>query len=182
MLGPADTLTTPRLTLRPFVADDAAAVFAYASQPGFFTFLDHVPLRIRSDYRRSDAESHLRELAALAAAGWPSWAIVPHGGGAVGAIRFHRDIAGGPDPELGYGIDPRRWGEGLASEAAGAVMAWAAGRTAKAVARVHPANVASRRVLERAGFRLAGPDGRGRLSFCWAPPNLNPAPASPAPS
>ncbi|MEK6985154.1 MAG: GNAT family N-acetyltransferase [Candidatus Thermoplasmatota archaeon] len=182
MLGPADPLTTPRLALRPFVPDDADAVFAYASQPGFFTFLDHVPLRIRSDYRPSDAESHLRELASLAAAGWPSWAIVPHGGEPVGAIRFHRASDGGPDPELGYGIDPRRWGEGLASEAASAVMAWAAGRTTKAVARVHPANEASRRVLERSGFRLVGPDGRGRLAFCWAPPNLNLAPASPEPS
>lgn len=170
-MRPAMPLRTGRLTLRPLVAADAPAVFAYASQPGFFTFLDHVPLAIRQGYRPEDAEQHIRELDEMARAGWPNWAIVPHAiGKPVGAVRFHPAADASGRPELGYGLAPACWGRGWATEAAAAVLAWAAPDTPQVVARCNPANAASRRVLERLGFRPEGPDARGRLAFCWTSP------------
>ena len=59
------------------------------------------------------------------------------------------------DPELGWGIDPERWGRGYATEAARAALehGWALG-FARAVSVIHPANAASIRVAEKLGERL----------------------------
>ena len=156
----APALRTGRLTLRPLGPDDAGAVFSYAGQPGFFRHLDHVPRHVRDAYTPADAQAHLAELLALAAAGWPNWAIVLDGR-VVGAVRLHA----GPDgPELGYGIAPDAWGRGIATEAGKAVVAWARPH-GDLWARTHPGNVASQRVLARLGFHREGVDGHGRLRF-----------------
>ena len=121
----------------------------------------------------------MRDLEALAAKGFPSWAIVPHAvGRPVGAVRFHPASEGSGLPEMGYGLAPSCWGQGWATEAAAAVLAWASRDTPRIVARCHPGNVASRRLLERIGFVSIGADARGRLAFCWTAPNLNPEPSS----
>ncbi|MDP4023073.1 GNAT family N-acetyltransferase [Methylobacterium sp. NEAU 140] len=65
---------------------------------------------------------------------------------------------GGEAPHLGYWLGRERWGTGLMSEAAAALVhayfAWAGGTRLIAEARVD--NPASRRVLERAGFVAEG--------------------------
>jgi [ribosomal protein S5]-alanine N-acetyltransferase len=61
--------------------------------------------------------------------------------------------------EIGYGIVPSRQGRGYATEALLAMiaMAWADARVRTVVAGTDPGNVASQRVLEKAGFRrIAG--------------------------
>jgi ribosomal-protein-alanine N-acetyltransferase len=61
--------------------------------------------------------------------------------------------------EIGYGIVPSRQGRGYATEALRAMiaMAWADARVRTVVAGTDPGNVASQRVLEKAGFRrIAG--------------------------
>jgi RimJ/RimL family protein N-acetyltransferase len=58
---------------------------------------------------------------------------------------------------LFYRLDPAAWGDGVASEAAIAVVAWA-NRYAPGypiIARVRPDNIASSRVATRAGLRRA---------------------------
>ncbi len=179
-MRPAGRLTTPRLLLRPFREDEAPAVFGYAGRPDFFRYLDHAPLRLRQDYQLADAEEHLLRLRELDAQGWPHWAIIPHAvGRPVGAVRFQPAHDDSGLPELGYGLAPAAWGHGWASEAAAAVLAWCAPDTPTVVARCHPENAASRRLLERLGFAAMGPDANGRLAFCWTAPNLNPGPTSP---
>ena len=156
---------TGRLHLRPFGAGDAQAVFAYASAPAFFRYLDHVPERVRTEYHPSDAQDHIRELQALAAAGYPHWGIVPLDTGIpVGAIRFHpaTDIA---LPELGYGLGPEWWGRGYATEAGQTVLPWALRQVPAVVARTSPENLPSQRVLQRLGFARHGIDGRGRWTY-----------------
>lgn len=156
---------TPRLILRPFGHGDAPAVFAYASQPGFFRYLDHVPDRVRNAYEPHDAQVHIRELQALAVEGFPHWAIVPHDVGIpVGAVRFHpaRDLV---LPELGYGLGPGWWGHGYATEAAKAVLPWALRQVPAVVARTSPDNLASQRVLDRLAFQRTGIDARGRWTY-----------------
>ena len=156
---------TERLLLRPLGPGDAPAVFAYASQPGFFRFLDHVPERVREHYQPSDAQEHIRELSALAVEGYPHWGIVPHDVGVpVGAVRFHpaSDIG---LPELGYGLGPSWWGRGYATEAAQAVLPGALRQVPAVVARTSAANVASQRVLARLGFELNRIDARRRWVY-----------------
>ena len=81
----------------------------------------------------------------------------------VGGIGF----AGPPDAEreveLGYGIVPSRQGRGYATEAVVAMlsMAWADPGVTAVVATTARGNVASQRVLAKAGFRLAGRAGAG---------------------
>lgn len=62
------------------------------------------------------------------------------------------------EPVIGYAIDPERWGEGLATEAAAALVDIAFSVTAidhiGADTRVH--NPASQRVLRKLGFDYAG--------------------------
>lgn len=61
--------------------------------------------------------------------------------------------------EIGYGIVPSRQGRGYATEALRAMiaMAWADARVRTVVAGTDPGNVASQRVLGKAGFRrIAG--------------------------
>jgi len=67
-------------------------------------------------------------------------------------------------PHLGFWLGTPSWGQGLATEAAGALIdayfAYAGGQELTAAARV--VNPASRRVLEKCGFVH---EGAGRMSF-----------------
>ena len=60
------------------------------------------------------------------------------------------------DVELGYFIEPSRWGEGIATEAAFAMRDEAFGRCglAELIGRCRVENAASRRVLAKIGFRM----------------------------
>ena len=67
--------------------------------------------------------------------------------------------------ELSYRLRRRHWGRGLAAEASAALIAvlFAESEVDRIFASTHPANTASRRVMEKLGMRLAagtGADGR----------------------
>jgi RimJ/RimL family protein N-acetyltransferase len=71
---------------------------------------------------------------------------------------------------LFYRLDPPAWGDGLAGEAATAVVAWARAHIPRrpVVARVRPDNVASARVAVRAGLRRAEHlDSQGEDGLDW---------------
>ena len=79
--------------------------------------------------------------------------------------------------ELGFHFLPQFWGKGLATEAAQAVIAHAFGplRLKGLIAGHHPDNVASKKVLEKLGFRythdeLYPPTGLMNPSYFLAPP------------
>ena len=71
--------------------------------------------------------------------------------GMVGLKEIHDGQA-----EVGYYVDPERWGEGIASAAVRAACAYAfeALGLDRVAAHTLESNVASRRVLEKAGFGL----------------------------
>jgi RimJ/RimL family protein N-acetyltransferase len=60
------------------------------------------------------------------------------------------------DFEVGWWLDPARWGHGLATEGARAIVVEAFGRIGapSVIARIQPTNRASVRVAERLGMRL----------------------------
>lgn len=70
----------------------------------------------------------------------------------------HTRIGGREEIEAGWAIAPERWGEGLATELAHACTAVGFGTLAleDIVAFTQPTNVASRRVMEKAGFAYDG--------------------------
>ncbi|WUL96439.1 GNAT family N-acetyltransferase [Streptomyces caniferus] len=79
-------------------------------------------------------------------------------GTALGSIGFH----GPPDAEgfveIGYDLSPSARGAGWATDATRLLAGWAAARpeVRTVCALTEPENVASQRVLQRAGFRFVG--------------------------
>jgi RimJ/RimL family protein N-acetyltransferase len=149
------TLETPRLRLRALGAADAAAIWEIFSDYRVTRFWgrprlerpDQVP-----ELLRSVAEGlHTRTLF--------QWGIEELGGtSVVGTCTL-----AGVDPlhqraELGFALAFEHWGRGIASEAVSAVVAFAFGEMGlhRLIADSDPRNVASARVLEKAGFRREG--------------------------
>ena len=70
-----------------------------------------------------------------------------------GALR-RIEIGGAEEVEVGYALAAEQWGRGLATEMAAALVAHAEGHGFSAlVAYTEPTNAASRRVMEKVGFR-----------------------------
>lgn len=129
-LPPQPTLQTPRLSLRPLRADDAPAMLRELSD----VEVARETLNIPHPYSMARAEEFLADIPKRFEAGrGVVWAIVERApdarvaGAAAGALigavglnltRAHRRA------ELGYWIAKSRWGQGIATEASRAVMAY----------------------------------------------------------
>src|SRR5215210_762396 len=149
-------LETERLLLRKMRLDDAEAMFAYASDP-------EVTRYVLFETHRSveDSEAFLR----LAVEGYErgdfgGWGIVLKDSGAfVGTCGV--DVNYAPEharAELGYVLSREHWGRGLMPEAVKAVIRFGFGRMGlnRLEARCIAENVASARVMEKAGMAYEG--------------------------
>lgn len=156
-------IETDRLRLRPVRSDDLHDLHALWADPrvGRWLWDGRTVGRIRS--RRA-----LR--AALASArreGIGLWAVYPRDdGGLIGFCGFRR-VTGGEDVEIVFGIDPSWWKKGVATEAAAAVLREGFARHGwdRVVAATDPPNLASRRVVEKLGFRFDRRERRGGGDF-----------------
>lgn len=110
----------------------------------------------------------------LDAEGWYGWYALLPGAGGGGSRRLAGACGyfGPPDAdgrvEVGFSVLPEHEGAGLATHMASALVrnALAQARVAEVRARTSVDNAASRRVLEKAGFRLLGESGEpGVLDF-----------------
>ena len=148
----ANVLHSERFLLRPFRLDDAAAVFAYASDPAFLQYLP-IPM----PYTRAHAEQFVAAQAALDRDVHPSWAIEIAGKPKGGLnIRFSADhrLA-----EIGYGLAPALWNQGIATEAARLLVSAAFAaypQLTRIQATADSRNHASVRVMQKVGFRREG--------------------------
>ncbi len=145
-------LETPRLRLRPFVPEDAEAMFAACtSRAECFRYLPWEP--------DTDLEQTRRRVEFWRRAGAFHWAITQRqGGGLVGYVNLH-----GVEPENGcaettYLLSPEAWGRGYMTEALAAVLDHAFGEAGlwRVAADYYAGNDASGRVLERCGMRREG--------------------------
>ena len=149
------TLETARLRLEPW--DDAHfELFAsFMRIPEVIRYIRREPLD-----RESALEHHERSLVDWDVHGFGKRAIFERATdrwlgfvelSLVGPRKGSRD----EDVELGYFIEPARWGEGIATEAALEVRDEAFGRCAlgELVGRCRVENVASARVLAKVGFK-----------------------------
>lgn len=153
MSVPAAFLETERMYFRRFQDDDAQLLFELDSDPEVMRFISKgkpTPLsRIQNkfipkfleDYRRSPPEgvwaTHLRE-----------------SGSFIGWFHLRPDKISTDEMELGYRLKRFVWGRGLATEGSKALLdksfsQWGYG---KVCARTLADNMASRRVMEKAGL------------------------------
>lgn len=164
-------LRSPRLLLREPAAGDAAVVFAaWSGDPEATRYLAWRP-----HASLAEAEAALAQRIERLAAGVEySWFLELAGAsepiGVVSAWPADADL------ELGFVLSRRFWGQGLATEAVGAVAEWAlaAPGVMRLWATCDAENLASARVLENIGFTCRGPFERAILR-----PNLS---AEPRPS
>ena len=148
-------LTTDRLRLRPLRPADADALYEVYSHPFVEPWIGpHTAERV--------VEEIAWQAAAQAERGYSVWAVEDRRDGRfVGDCGLQPLEHKGPEVELGYDLHPDVWGQGLATEAAQAVVEAALGPLGlkRLVAVVKPANAASRRVLTKAGLRERGRRG-----------------------
>ncbi|MGC4897128.1 GNAT family N-acetyltransferase [Micromonospora sp. DT31] len=148
-----EELTTARLVLRRPAHPDIDLLHALHTDPRACAHNPSDLLRDRAEaeerFRRWD--EHWRRH------GFGYWSVrrddLPLGFCGLKLMRLHdRDVL-----NLFYRLDPAGWGDGVAGEAATAVVRWAAAHRPglPVVARVRPENVASRRVAQRAGLHRA---------------------------
>ncbi|WP_243041853.1 GNAT family N-acetyltransferase [Dyella sedimenti] len=153
--SPVPVLETDRLRLRAHRADDHAACAALWSDPEVTRHIGGRPATPEEVWKRLLQYAGLWRLL-----GYGYWAVEEKDGGRyvgdVGFADFRRDI----EPplqgmlECGWALAPRVHGQGYASEAVAAAVAWAdwhaAGR--RVVCIISPDNLPSIRVAEKAGF------------------------------
>ena len=148
---------TARLIIRRWLDRDAEPLAAMGADVEFVRYLQGRPWTL------DDAVGMIATCRATEATlGLTLWALETRADGAlVGYCGFGRTNAACVRPdaiEMGWGIGRPWWGQGLATEAAAAVLPLAFGRYTDAVvvAKCHADNVASERVMQRIGLRRAG--------------------------
>ncbi len=154
-------LFTQRLHLRPLRERDARALFDIHSDPEFARYWSSAPWTelaqaeqlIRQDQLDLERGEHVR----LGLVRRADEALL----GTCTLYKIHPDNR---RAELGYGLAPRYWGQGYASEAVGALLDWGFGPLDlnRVEADIDPENGASAKLLRRLGFQL-----EGRLRERW---------------
>lgn len=150
---PMTQLSTQRLRLRRFSLSDAPVLFALSREPGMRRF---IPDQVYRDERH--AEEVVRALVAFTEQPPDPRArpyVLAVDDKETGSLIGHVGLsAARGSVEIGYAIAERLHGRGLATEAVIAASEWALGELAlpEVLGIVEAANVASCRVLEKAGF------------------------------
>lgn len=144
------TIETTRLRLRPFTLDDVDDLHRLWTEPGVRQYLwdDEIIPRERAE------SIILSSLASFETNGYGLWALLTALEDALigfcGFWSFHDP----PRLELLYGITPAYWNQGLATEAARAMIRYGFEELSfeRIEASTDAANLASSRVMERAGM------------------------------
>ena len=158
-LAPLNRFTT-RLIIRTFIPRDAPHLNLFV-QNNSDLLINTAPLTMRSNQSLSDSRGFIAQCTADRRNGFRIWnAILLREGSeyighiALTLLKDNRQKMG----EIGYFIDRSKKGQGYATEALQVLMAYAMKelKLKKLQLRIHPANAASIRVAEKAGFQLKG--------------------------
>ena len=169
----APTLTDGVVTVRPLAAGDVPAIVAACQDPEIPRWTG-----LPSPYTREDAGRFLAVAATEARAGsGVALAVAAPDGALIGTVGLFELGDGGPG-EIGYWTAAHARGRGVAARAVVLVRDWAVAAQGVRALEIlaHPANVASQRVAERAGFAATGALRRHRRSpeplrvFAWQLP------------
>lgn len=144
-------IQTARLNLRPPRLADVPALFAFLGDPAAMRYT-HVDENLRGCRRRIALHERRRRRDGCA-----PWTVVDKGDGRiVGWGGLYEDpFDPGWGPEVGYAFHPDVWGRGYATELVAAALSIADDALALSLVKAFasPDNGASRRVLEKSGFR-----------------------------
>jgi [ribosomal protein S5]-alanine N-acetyltransferase len=163
-----DRFNTERLMLRPIEQGDAAAIFTgYAQDPEVVRFVS-----FRQHRSLADTDAYIARCLATPTSAARTYVLIERTGEAlIGAFDLRRRDLHRLD--CGYVMARSWWGRGLMTEALSAVAAWAMAQDAiwrlGAVCDID--NIASARVMEKAGLRREGLLRRWMLH-----PNISPEP------
>jgi ribosomal-protein-alanine N-acetyltransferase len=159
-------LETERLLVRHFTESDADALFQMESEPDVLRYVGRKPLADVDAYRNKIRSAYLPYYDKPG--GFGAWAIVEKASGDfVGGCSLRQGLDArsatemdyGPEEVvLGYGLRKPSWGREYASEIVRAMVgrAFTDLGAVSVVASVTVDNVASVRVLEKAGLRRVG--------------------------
>lgn len=152
-MAPIPELRTKRLVLRPFRASDIPDLVRLAGAREVAATTARIP----HPYTEADARHFLEHLEKDKDFGYAFAITLLASGELVGAVGLH-PATGQPRAELGYWIGVPYWGNGYATEAAEAVVAFGfeSLKLHRIFAGYFRGNDASRRVLEKLGFSDEG--------------------------
>lgn len=149
-------LATERLLLRELTQDDWPAVWAYQADPRYLRYYEW------QDRTAENTREFVRMLVALQherpRRKFQLGVTLRASGQLIGSCGIRMDAVGAHEADIGYELSPEHWGNGYATEAARAVVAF--GFTELRVHRISSwcvaDNAGSARVLEKVGMRLEG--------------------------
>ncbi len=144
-------VTTPRLAVTSWLPSDIDALHELHCDAETMRFVRHG----RPESHAQAAELLHQYIAEQHARGWTKWRVSDHDGQLVGRAGFGSCADG---RMLAYLIARARWGQGLATEVASALVTWHLAHALQEPLRAIVAigNDASLRVLEKVGFDQIG--------------------------
>ncbi|MFF5085238.1 GNAT family N-acetyltransferase [Actinoplanes sp. NPDC000266] len=146
-----EVIEAGEIRLRPFRVADIPWVYEVSLDPAVQKYL-----QIPVPYRMSDADYFVREMAIAAwDRGQRAEFVVERVTEDVPLGRVGFGLDGSGAAQIGYWMDPKARGRGLATAAVRALCGWGFGPLGLGLIewRAEVGNVASRRVAEKAGFR-----------------------------
>ncbi len=154
-------VATPRLYLQPLPAEALAALIGEDRATLEAATGAHFPEPLLAPPLMDDALPHFLDIVRgnPAHARWSAWLIVERAtGAAVGSIGFAATPDAAGTITIGYSIYPSHQRQGMASEAALALVAWALAQpeVRRVRATIAPGHIASERVAASAGLHRTG--------------------------
>jgi RimJ/RimL family protein N-acetyltransferase len=146
------TLTTHRLTLRPFTENDVAPLYCILNQPNILQYFPNpeAPSMERVHKIIENQLNHWEEHNL----GW--WAVVPQGGSELIGWNGLQYLPETDEVEVGYLLSNQFWGRGYATEGAKASLEFGFDQLGlkRIIGLTHPDNKASQKVLLKCGLEF----------------------------
>lgn len=158
-------IETARLRMRPFTKDDVDTLHRLWADPGVRKYLwdDAVITREQAE------EVVTGSLESFATGGFGMWLVMPKEQQEIIGFCGLRHFGDPPEVEILYGLYPEYWGQGLATEAANAMVrcGFEEHKLDRIWAGADPPNAASFRVMERSGMKFAKTIKLGELDAIY---------------
>jgi RimJ/RimL family protein N-acetyltransferase len=151
---PHPMLTSRRLHLRRFRNEDADAMHQCFGNPEAMRFWDH-PVHTK----RIETERAVRRFIDCTPSYCRFWAVADaKTDRCLGMVNYHDGHIRVKRVTIGYIIDPAHHWKGIATEAVSAMLDFCFGELGihRVQAFIHPDNTASRKLVEKLGFRCEG--------------------------
>ncbi len=153
-------LETPRFYLRQFLLSDAKSFFELNSDEDVMRYTGDEPFE-----NENAALDFLKQYDPYSQSGMGRWAVIDKESGEYMGWCGLKYQPEDDEVDVGYRFFKRHWGKGVASETAQACIDYGFNELnlQRIIARVHPDNPASVRVLEKCGMKRIG------TAFCIIP-------------